>query len=317
MGTPAGTILSNPFVAGRPLTGASASLYVGRGEVFDWFQENLAGPWPSNAFLLYGERRIGKTSTLYQLVEGERGSRLRNSTGRSMIAAYIDLQRLAGRPTEEWLRRLAGDLARKSGTSHPSHSSPENGSLAETSFAVFDQALDRIESALPDNVFMLVALDEFEQVRDGIESGILDPSVLPFLRSQIQHRERIAFLICGSRSLLDPYWSPIIDLAARYEITPLSYDEAVSLIRRPIAGVLSVEDSAVELIWMQTDGRPFIIQTICHRLVSLANRRRSYEPITRHDAENVIRQLETEAYTILSATGKQNRPEYVAEGTPT
>ena len=61
----------NPSVVGRPLTGASAALFVGREDVFAWLAENLAAGGPPNALLLYGERRIGKTSTLYQLVEGE------------------------------------------------------------------------------------------------------------------------------------------------------------------------------------------------------------------------------------------------------
>ena len=57
--------ITNPYVVGRPLTGASASLYVGREDVFAWLAENLDVVGPPNALLPYGERRIGKTSTLY------------------------------------------------------------------------------------------------------------------------------------------------------------------------------------------------------------------------------------------------------------
>ncbi len=138
------TLISNPYVAGRPLTGPSASLYIGREDVFGWFEENLSGSRPSNALLLYGERRIGKTSTLYQLVEGERGSAVRDNAGRSIFPAYIDLQRLAGRPTDEWLRRLARDICQKVNTSNLDRSTPDSGSAGETAFAAFDRCIDRL-----------------------------------------------------------------------------------------------------------------------------------------------------------------------------
>ena len=102
--------LANPYVVGRPLTGASSSLYVGREDLFAWLAENLDVAGPPNALLLYGERRIGKTSTLYQLVEGPRGRLLREGAARRLWPAYIDLQRLAGCHTDEWQGGLARDI---------------------------------------------------------------------------------------------------------------------------------------------------------------------------------------------------------------
>ena len=117
--------LANPYVVGRPLTGASASLFAGREEVFAWLAENLTAAGPPNALLLYGERRIGKTSTLYQLVEGERGRALREGR-RRLFPAYVDLQRLAGCHTDEWLRRLARDIYRQVAHHHPSRTMPRS-----------------------------------------------------------------------------------------------------------------------------------------------------------------------------------------------
>lgn len=308
------TLISNPYVAGRPLTGASSSLYTGREDVFGWFEENLSGSRPSNALLLYGERRIGKTSTLYQLVEGQRGSAVRENAGRSIFPAYIDLQRLAGRPTDEWLRRLARDICQKVNTSSLDRSTPDSGPAEETAYAAFDRCIDRLENTLPADGFILLAVDEFEQLRDGIESGILDPNVLPFLRSQIQHRERLAFLLCGSGSLLDPFWHPIVDLAARYELKGLGYEETVMLVRQPVMDMLTIDDDAVEAIWERTSGHPFLIQTICHRLVSLSNRRHSHEPIVRADADNVIRQLDGETRVAGGVNGHPSQLTQPNEG---
>lgn len=285
-----GTLLTNPYVVGRPLTGMSTALYVGREEIFDWFDENLAGMGQPNALMLYGRRRIGKTSTLYQLVEGERGRPLRENRPRHLIPVYIDLQRYAGRPTDEWLRRLARDICRRIGVAH------DNETLGETAYAAFDRSLDSLEHALPDDCLILLAIDEFEQIRDGIESGVLDSQVLPFIRSQIQHRARVAFLLCGSAALLEPFWGPITDLTARFEIGPLDSRQAEELVRRPVEGVLEVEDAAVELIWQATAGHPFLIQSICHRLVSQANRNHSRDAIMAEDVTSVIARMEREGY---------------------
>ena len=304
------TLLINPYVVGRPLTGVSAGLYVGRGEIFDWFDENLSGVGQPNALLLYGRRRIGKTSTLYQLVEGERGLSLRENRARRLIPAYIDLQRYAGQPTDEWLRRLARDVCRHVDTSNRDRSVPAAAIPGETAFAAFDRCLDRLEDTLPDESLILMVMDEFEQIRDGIENRVLDPEVLPFLRSQIQHRANIAFLLCGSASLLEPFWSPIIDLSARFEIGLLDFDQTALLVRQPLEGMLEYENSAVEAIWNLTAGHPYLIQSICHRLVSRANHRHSRAAITPQDVTGVVLKMKREGY------GNGTDPSLVAMGVP-
>lgn len=290
-------LIANPFVVGRPLTGVSSSLYVGREELFAWFDENLSVTGQPNALLLHGPRRIGKTSTLYQLVEGDRGRPLRENRGRLLFPAYIDLQRYAGRPTDEWLRRLARDICRRLNTSNLERSIPDSAVPGETAFAAFDRCLDRLEETLPDDGLILLAIDEFEEIRAGIEAGTLETEVLAYLRSQIQHRARIVFLLCGSAALLEPFWAPLTNLTAHYELSPLDFDQSMTLIRRPIAGLLSVDDEAVDRIWQFAKGHPFLIQTICHRLVSFANRRHERRPLAAGDVARVIDQLVIEGYT--------------------
>ena len=277
--------ITNPYVVGRPLTGASASLYVGREDVFAWLAENLDVVGPPNALLLYGERRIGKTSTLYQLVEGPRGRPLREGAARRLWPAYVDLQRLAGCHTDEWLRRLAPDISRQVAPHRPSRAMPRSLAGEDSAYAAFDRALDHLEQHLPAGDLILLAVDELEQLRAGIDAGALDPAVAPFLRSQAQHRSRLALVFSGSYGLLDDSWRPLIDLTARYELRPLDFEAVAALIRAPLAGELSYDDAAVEQIWQQTGGRPFPIQAICHRLVSMRNRQGRREPI---DGDEVL-----------------------------
>lgn len=286
------TPLLNPYVVGRPLTRSAEALFTGRGEIFPWIGENLfADPHP-NALLLYGQRRIGKTSVHYQVVSGKRGLFLRQNNHRSVYPVYIDLQRLAGSPTEEWLLRLAREIYRQAAPYNLIPSLPESRLNGESPYLVLERTLDRLEEALPDKGLILLAIDELEQLRMDQESGHLDPTILPFLRSQIQHRQATAFLFCGSDGLLGNYWSSILNLSAVRELGPLTYVETDSLIRSPLAGLVTYDDRAVECIWRETQGRPYHIQVICHRLVSFLNENHRHDRfITQTDVDHVLSEI--------------------------
>ena len=56
---------TSPYIAGPPVK--SREMFYGRKSVFDWIRENLSGTFQDNVLVLYGERRTGKTSVLYQM----------------------------------------------------------------------------------------------------------------------------------------------------------------------------------------------------------------------------------------------------------
>ena len=55
----------NPYIAGSPVTGTE--MFYGREDVFSFIQRNLIGLHRDTPIVLYGQRRTGKTSVLYQL----------------------------------------------------------------------------------------------------------------------------------------------------------------------------------------------------------------------------------------------------------
>jgi hypothetical protein len=54
----------NPYVAGAPLRGEQG--FFGRQDTLDWVARELRNP-ATNALVLFGQRRIGKTTLLLQL----------------------------------------------------------------------------------------------------------------------------------------------------------------------------------------------------------------------------------------------------------
>jgi hypothetical protein len=259
----------NPYIVGRPLSGRSESLFTGRGEVFSWIGENLLANLHPNPLLLFGSRRIGKSSVLYQLVAGKHGRFIREDPSRPIIPVYIDLQRFSGSPTSEWLLRFAREIYKQAAPVNLTPTPPEVRVNGESPFLLLERTFDRLEAAQPENGLLLLAIDELEQLKEDCEAGNLDPAVFPFLRSQIQHRTGIAFLFSGSEGLLGSYWAPIMNLAAIRELGPLSYDETVALVREPVTDWIRYDEAAIDRIWHATLGHPYQVQVICHRLLSL------------------------------------------------
>lgn len=268
--------VDNPYVVGKPLTQASEMLYVGREDVFRWIEENLLGKTQPHTLILYGQRRMGKTSTLYQLVGGERGKAIREYPNYPIYPVYIDLQRLASAATGEFFERLSYQIARHLRQRDikiepPEIWSADGRSANGRSYHIFDGFLDRVEEALPSKGLLVLIVDELEQLQASVERGHLDKHIFPYLRSLMQHRPQVTFILAGTTRLMEDYWSEIFHVGISREITSLSRDETEKLVREPVAPMIHYEDVAVDQIWLATKGHPYFTQLICHRLVSTAN----------------------------------------------
>ncbi len=263
--------IENPYVVGKPLTPASESLYMGRNDVFRWIEENLIGKTQPNTLILYGQRRMGKTSTLYQLVGGRRGKPIREYPGYPIFPVYVDLQRLAGCDTQEFFNRLSREIARNLLKRHITITVPESWSENGAVYQDFDDFLDHVEQSLPDNGLLVIILDELEQLQASVEQGLLSKQILPYLRSLMQHRSKLTFVLVGTNQLVEDYWSIIFHVGISREILPLSREETESLICDPVAPMVQYDDLAIDRIWLAAKGHPYFSQLICHRLISETN----------------------------------------------
>ncbi|MCP4425776.1 MAG: phosphotransferase [Chloroflexi bacterium] len=263
--------INNPYVVGKPLTPASESLYMGRDDVFTWIEENLIGKTQPHTLILYGQRRMGKTSTLYQLVGGKRGQTVREYPGYPIYPVYIDLQRLAGCNMPEFFDQLSSQIVRALRKRDIRVTAPESWSSNGSIYGDFDEFLDRIEENLPKNGLLTLIMDELEQLQASVENGRLSEEIFPYLRSLMQHRSRLTFILAGTNQLVEDYWSIIFHVGISREITSLSRESTEKLIREPVSPMIQYDDLAVDRIWLATQGHPYFGQLICHRLISDAN----------------------------------------------
>lgn len=259
--------IDNPYVVGVPLT-EQQEIFVGRTDIVARI-EQLLPDRRRPALLLYGQRRMGKTSLLRNL------GRL---LPRTVVPLFVDGQRISlASDYPDFLYNLAGEMSRSAqkqrGLPFPALSR-EN--LALHPFTYFNEWLDKVERTLQSQGYQvaLLALDEFEVLNSVLHKGRFDETdVLSLLRHMIQHRPQFKVMLAGSHPLEEfQNWASYLINVQVVKIEYLALDEARQLIESPVKDfVLRYDPEAVKRILEITRGHPALIQLLCYEIVLLKN----------------------------------------------
>lgn len=259
--------LDNPYVVGVPLT-EQQDIFVGRTDIVARIEQLLLDR-RRPPLLLYGQRRMGKTSLLRNL------GRLLPST---MIPLFVDGQRIAlASDYPDFLYNLAAEMSR-SGQKQRSLRLPalSREDLAANPFTCFNEWLDEVERTLETEGYSiaLLALDEFEMLDSVLHKGRFDMAdVLSLLRHMIQHRSHFKVMLAGSHSLEEfQNWASYLINVQVVKIGYLEPDEARQLVERPSPHfALRYEPEASQRVLDLTRGHPALTQLFCYELVTLKN----------------------------------------------
>jgi hypothetical protein len=257
--------IDSPYIIGVPLTDQQ-EIFVGRTDISSRIEQLLVDR-RQPPLLLYGQRRVGKTSLLNNL------GRLLPTT---IVPLFIDLQGPASRARDEvgFLYNIGRSITRSARRQRLLAIPPLNRANLEIDpFTRFDEWLDEIETALGDQLALLM-LDEFEVLATALENGRFDESsILGMLRHLIQHRHRFKVLFAGSHTL-DEFqrWSSYLINVQLIHIGYLSQDETHQLVGQPVEDfALRYEPAASDRVWQLTAGHPFLVQLLCAEVVALKN----------------------------------------------
>ncbi|MFQ6013839.1 MAG: tetratricopeptide repeat protein [Anaerolineae bacterium] len=246
----------NPYIVGNPLK--TPEMFYGREDIFHHIQEHLAGRYQDNLLVLYGQKRTGKTSVLYQIIN-------RQLLGDRYVPVYINLQGLTQPGMKGLLHDLATEISHSVDLPDPAREqfSPDPGGFFKRDF------LDGVIEAIGGRCLLLM-VDEYEVLEDKVKAGKLEEEFFPYLRYLMQDRENLGFIFAGSRKLeeMDPrLWSIFRNTLYR-KISFLEKEETRRLITEPVDGVMTYDYAAVEAIYQATFGHPYFTQLYCHHLVS-------------------------------------------------
>jgi len=293
--------IPNPYITGRPIKPEEKQMFFGREDILQYIQERLRGVYRDSIIVLKGQRRTGKTSILYQLMD---------RLGEDYIPVLIDLQGIIDPGSDVFFYSIAKSLydalrSREPGGAHrgaslqpqapgsPPIERPRLEDFAESPALTFrDQFLEKVlERIKPKRIVFMI--DEFEEIASRIQDGKLDKQVPEFLRNLMQHSSRISFILAGTERLGEmagEYWNILFNIALFKDISFLDPSETTQLIKKPVQGYLDYDDLAVEKILNLTAGHPYFTQLLCHLLVEHQNRvKKSF--VTVSDIQAVVDEM--------------------------
>ena len=274
----------SPYVCGDPVRPERSDVFFGREELIEQIRRQVLKS--GNVVLLEGNRRAGKTSILRHL-EGSRSIP-------GWLGVYCSLQGAEGSqegvgvPTAEVFREVAKSLARAVhgyGLETPlpdgSLLSPGSRPLGiakacragigqEAAFSDFREYVEVLLEPLREkSLGVLLMLDEFDKLQEGIDNGITSPQVPENIRFLVQTYPGFSAILTGSRRLKrlrEEYWSALFGLGTRLGISSLSRGAARRLVTEPVQGRISYSSEAMERAIDLTAGQPYLLQCLCNRI---------------------------------------------------
>ena len=288
--------VTNPYVVGDPVVGRG---FVGREEILRRLEEYWAGSRVPPSVVLYGHRRMGKTSLLRNLP---------GRLGASVHVAYVNLLLLgeASGGVGDVLLALAhgiGQALKRAGRPAPPL---DEDHLVSHPYRTFERFLERVRDLLGEDR-LIVGVDEFEQLEEWMEQGTLPRQFLAVLRGYIQMAPYLAFAFAGLHTLEEmtaDYFEPFFASVIPERVSFLKREEVFQVLSNPPPTKgregeeeefpLDYEPEALERVWQLTAGQPYLVQLIGHRLVRRFNeltfeRGRHPDPLfTERDVDTVV-----------------------------
>lgn len=259
--------IDNPYVVGVPLT-EQQDIFVGRADIVARIEQLLVDR-RRPPLLLYGQRRMGKTSLLRNLGRLLPGS---------ILPLFVDGQKTAlASDYPDFLYNIASEM-RKSAEQGRGLALPtlKQDTLDSKPFTRFNEWLDEVEGSLDAQGFniALLALDEFEVLDTVLSKGRFDETdILNMLRHMIQHRPHFKVMLAGSHTL-DEFqrWASYLINIQVVRVGYLEQAEARQLIEYPVKNFsLRYEPDASQRVLELTRGHPALVQLLCYEIVALKN----------------------------------------------
>jgi hypothetical protein len=243
------------------------------------------------AFLLTGERRMGKSSILKQLpvLLGPRylpvfydlqtpGMIASTAAFFATLAAGIEKQlREKGLPVQKLERR-------------PLDNAQQQDEIKV--YDLFEQWFTEVEQTLEQvNRILILTFDEFEKLEEAEHRGILNLHLLfNWFRSVIQNRPHLALLFSGAKMVGDMgrSWAGYFVNVELIKVSFLRATDAHNLIVHPIPHIFNEE--AARQIKHITHCQPFLIQAVCKHIIENLNES-SREQVTLEDVSASVKQV--------------------------
>jgi type I restriction enzyme M protein len=281
-------LLSSPYVTGSPVKVERNDVFFGRDQLLGDIGQHIRQS--GNVVLLEGNRRAGKSSILWHL-EGC------NSIP-GWIGVYASFQgtegdseaKAKGVPTVEVFRGIATETAKSIQRNVGEVLLPNGSELKKGKPGVVDIVRHTIKDDAPFTYFreymellldwlqarnlrLLLLLDEFDKLQEGIDSGITSPQVPENIRFLLQSDSRLTAILTTMkrlRRIREEYFSALYGLGTTFDVTSLLKEDAQRLVTEPVKGQLVYSPSAIARAVSLVAQQPYLLQCLCESVFRAA-----------------------------------------------
>ena len=287
--------IPNPYVVGNPVKG---ELFVGRKDIMQRLREIWDKPGQCSSIVLYGHRRMGKSSILQNLADYFQP--IPTEFLSKTIFVNFDMQLVGDvNNTGELLFLLALEIYHSLEELFSKSNKPqEENFTAHHPYNAFRRFLNQVNEVRDRRKFIII-IDEFEIIEEMLEANKLQPQLIGFWRGIFYTYEWFIMAFAGLHTLEEmnrDYWNPFFDSVQPILVSFISPNAARQLIENAIP--LEYTSEAVNEIIYLTNCQPFLVQLICSALVTRFNRQVfekgmvKRKKLTKQDVEAVIKSEE-------------------------
>lgn len=247
--------IENPYIIGEIVR--EDKMFYGREELVRDIVDNFKGKFEINPIFLYGQRRTGKTSILFHLKK-----RLKENSS----PVFFSTLEIFGRNSfyEDLMKKIKNELG-ISGIEIPN--------IEHDPFNLFkNQFHAKLKPKLGGRDIILI-IDEYQRIDELITEGYYDDSVIDFLKAVVQDGE-IRVILAGfllPEELQNRKWMELMRFFARMDVSFLRRKDAVSLVCKPVKGLVEYDEGGIEKILSLSGCHPYFVQLICHTMVEYHN----------------------------------------------
>ncbi len=256
--------IPNPYIVGNPIK--TDDMFFGRQSDFEFLQRKLDKGGESYIAILCGERRSGKTSILFQILNGRLGP--------GFMPILIDMQTMAGLQNEaEFFEKVSQEIFKSITSPQIKPESFDFTSPQSNPYLTFDALIDQLNAAFPKkNLIFLI--DEYELIDAKIEEGSLKINFIHYLAGLLESGRRVSIVMTGSDRLEQrqgDHWGALFAKSLYRNVSYLTKEDTARLITEPVNGKLTYSKSVLKKIYRLTAGQPFYTQVVCQNMVDYAN----------------------------------------------
>ena len=218
----------------------------------------------NSAILLWGQKRIGKSSLLHHLEAQSQGR---------FLPVFIDMQELRDSNTIHFMhlfmRHTHQILKDKFPELVPEVTVPKLNTFKKEPLTHFDAFLSFVQD-ITRSYSLVIILDEFQCLCSLREVEVSRDAIFSRLRSNAQHGHGMHLVLSGGglRSYLTNQCgiSSLFTIMDDEKLGCLKEDDASQLIRDGLSKVWTVHEDAIQYLFDITAGHPYYLQLLCSRL---------------------------------------------------